>query len=61
MASIRRRSDLRKRLTADAALHQARAPSGALSRKLLAEIEHRAKFAEGKVRHPFFRSLRESL
>jgi bifunctional non-homologous end joining protein LigD len=29
--------------------------------KLLAEIEHRAKSAEGKVRHPFFRGLREDL
>jgi bifunctional non-homologous end joining protein LigD len=27
--------------------------------KLLAEIEYRAKSAEGKVRHPFFRGLRE--
>ena len=29
--------------------------------KLLAEIEFRAKSAEGKVRHPFFRGLREDL
>src|ERR1700757_1541674 len=29
--------------------------------KLLAEIEYRAKSAEGKVRHPFFRGLREGL
>jgi bifunctional non-homologous end joining protein LigD len=29
--------------------------------KLLAEIESRAKSAEGKVRHPFFRGLREDL
>ncbi len=29
--------------------------------KLLAEIEYRAKSAEGKVRHPFFRGLREDL
>jgi bifunctional non-homologous end joining protein LigD len=28
---------------------------------LLAEIEYRAKSAEGKVRHPFFRGLREDL
>jgi bifunctional non-homologous end joining protein LigD len=28
---------------------------------LLAEIEYRAKSAEGKVRHPFFTSLREDL
>ncbi|TAI59715.1 DNA ligase, partial [Bradyrhizobium sp. Leo170] len=27
----------------------------------LAEIEYRAKSAEGKVRHPFFRGLREDL
>jgi bifunctional non-homologous end joining protein LigD len=29
--------------------------------ELLAEIEYRAKSAEGKVRHPFFKSLREDL
>jgi bifunctional non-homologous end joining protein LigD len=29
--------------------------------KLLAEIEYRAKSAEGKVRHPLFRGLREDL
>jgi bifunctional non-homologous end joining protein LigD len=29
--------------------------------KLLAEIEYRAKSAEGKVRHPFFGGLREDL
>ena len=28
---------------------------------LLAEIEYRAKSAEGKVRHPFFKGLREDL
>ena len=27
----------------------------------LAEIEYRAKSAEGKVRHPFFKGLREGL
>lgn len=27
--------------------------------RLLAEIEHRAKSAEGKFRHPFFKGLRE--
>ena len=32
-----------------------------LSPKLLAEIEYRAKSAEGKVRHPFFKGLREDL
>jgi bifunctional non-homologous end joining protein LigD len=29
--------------------------------ELLAEIEYRAKSAKGKVRHPFFRGLREDL
>jgi bifunctional non-homologous end joining protein LigD len=29
--------------------------------ELLAEIEYRAKSAEGKVRHPFFKGLREDL
>ncbi|MEY9400161.1 ATP-dependent DNA ligase [Bradyrhizobium japonicum] len=29
--------------------------------KLLAEIEYRAKSTEGKVRHPFFKGLREDL
>lgn len=29
--------------------------------RLLAEIEYRAKSAEGKVRHPFFKGLREDL
>ena len=29
--------------------------------ELLAEIEYLAKSAEGKVRHPFFRGLREDL
>ena len=29
--------------------------------ELLAEIEYRAKSAAGKVRHPFFRGLREDL
>jgi bifunctional non-homologous end joining protein LigD len=28
---------------------------------LLAEIEYRAKSAEGKLRHPFFKGLREDL
>jgi bifunctional non-homologous end joining protein LigD len=28
---------------------------------LLAEIEYRAKSAEGRVRHPFFKGLREDL
>jgi ATP-dependent DNA ligase len=29
--------------------------------ELLAEIEYRAKSTEGKVRHPFFKGLREDL
>jgi ATP-dependent DNA ligase len=29
--------------------------------KLLAEIEYRAKSAEGRVRHPLFKGLREDL
>jgi bifunctional non-homologous end joining protein LigD len=29
--------------------------------KMLAEIEYRAKSAEGKVRHPFFKGLREDI
>jgi bifunctional non-homologous end joining protein LigD len=29
--------------------------------KLLAEIEYRAKSAEGKVRHPFFKAVRKDL
>jgi bifunctional non-homologous end joining protein LigD len=29
--------------------------------KLFAEIEYRAKSAAGKVRHPFFKGLREDL
>jgi bifunctional non-homologous end joining protein LigD len=29
--------------------------------KLLAEVEYRAKSAEGRVRHPFFKGLREDL
>jgi bifunctional non-homologous end joining protein LigD len=29
--------------------------------ELLAEIEYRAKSAEGKVRHPFFKGIREDM
>lgn len=29
--------------------------------ELLAEIEYRAKSAEGKLRHPFFKDIREDL
>ncbi len=28
---------------------------------ILAEVEHRTKSAEGKVRHPFFKGIREDL
>jgi hypothetical protein len=28
---------------------------------LLAEVEYRAKSAEGKLRHPFFKGIREDL
>lgn len=37
------------------------AHKGILVEPKLAEIEYRAKSAEGKVRHPFFRGLREDL
>jgi ATP-dependent DNA ligase len=36
-------------------------PSSVAVPELLAEIEYRAKSAEGKVRHPFFKGLREDL
>jgi bifunctional non-homologous end joining protein LigD len=29
--------------------------------QLLAEIEYRAKSAEGKVRHPFYKGIREDV
>jgi len=32
-----------------------------LRASLLAEIEYRAKSAEGKLRHPFFKGIREDL
>jgi bifunctional non-homologous end joining protein LigD len=32
-----------------------------VERELLVEIEYRAKSAEGKVRHPFFKGIREDL
>jgi bifunctional non-homologous end joining protein LigD len=39
-------------------LHQEDRAQGHLG---LAEIEHRTKSAEGRVRHPFFRGIREDL
>ena len=46
----------------DAALRQEdRAPGNLGRAALLAEIEYRAKSAEGKVRHPFFKGIREDL
>jgi bifunctional non-homologous end joining protein LigD len=36
-------------------------PSNLGRAQLLAEIEYRAKSAEGKVRHPFFKGPRENL
>jgi bifunctional non-homologous end joining protein LigD len=35
--------------------------SSGVEPQLLAEIEYRAKSAEGKVLHPFFKGLREDL
>ena len=35
--------------------------AGAAKAALLAEVEYRAKSAEGKVRHPFFKGIREDL
>ena len=46
----------------DAALREADRPPGRLVEpKLLAEIEYRAKSAEGKVRPRLFKGLREDL
>jgi ATP-dependent DNA ligase len=46
----------------DAALQQEdRALWHLVEPSLLAEIEYRAKSAEGKVRHPFFKGIREDL
>jgi bifunctional non-homologous end joining protein LigD len=58
--------DLKKRLTPLVRRTQAFAKRIAhkgiwVEPKLMAEIEYRAKSAEGKVRHPFFRGLREDL
>ena len=59
-------ADLRKRLTS--LIRKTGPYSKRVARKgiwvepeLLAEIEYRAKSAEGKVRHPFFRGVREDL
>jgi bifunctional non-homologous end joining protein LigD len=59
-------ADLRKRLTPLIRKTQPHARKIAhkafwVEPELLAEIEYRAKSAEGKVRHPFFRGLREDL
>jgi bifunctional non-homologous end joining protein LigD len=60
-------ADLRKRLTPLVQRTQAfgrkiKKPSAVWVRpKLLAEIEYRAKSAEGKLRHPFFKGIREDL
>jgi bifunctional non-homologous end joining protein LigD len=59
-------ADLKKRLTPLVRKTQAFAKRVAhkgiwVEPKLLAEIEYRAKSADGKVRHPFFRGLREDL
>ena len=57
-------ADLRKRLTP--LIRKTQPYSKRIAHKgisvepeLLAEIEYRAKSAEGKVRHPFFRGVRE--
>jgi bifunctional non-homologous end joining protein LigD len=59
-------ADLRKRLTP--LIRKTQPYSKRIAHKgiwvepqLLAEIEYRAKSAEGKVRHPFFRGVREDL
>src|SRR5712675_1564137 len=59
-------ADLRKRLTPLIRRTQPYAKKIAhkgiwVEPELLAEIEYRAKSAEGKVRHPFFKGLREDL
>jgi hypothetical protein len=59
-------ADLRKRLTPLIRKTQPYAKKIAhrgiwVEPSLFAEIEYRAKSAEGKVRHPFFKGLREDL
>jgi bifunctional non-homologous end joining protein LigD len=59
-------ADLRKRLTPLIRKTQPYAKKIAhkafwVEPELLAEIEYRAKSAEGKVRHPFFKGLREDM
>lgn len=55
-------ADLRRRLEPLVRKTQAFAHKGIwVEPKLLAEVEYRAKSAEGKVRHPFFKGLREDL
>jgi ATP-dependent DNA ligase len=51
-----------RNILAVAALQQAdRVSRHLVEPDLLAEIEYRAKSAEGKLRHPFFKGLREDL
>ena len=59
-------ADLRKRLTP--LIRKTQPYSKRIAHKgiwvepeLLAEIEYRAKSAEGKVRHPFFKGVREDI
>ena len=42
-------------------LHEVAHPGIWVEPSLLAEIEYRAKSAEGKVRHPFFKGIRGDL
>jgi ATP-dependent DNA ligase len=42
-------------------LKKSRTAAYGVEPSLMAEIEYRAKSAEGKVRHPFFKGLREDL
>jgi bifunctional non-homologous end joining protein LigD len=62
----RRRPILRKRL--EPLIRKTQPYTKRIARKgtwveprLLAEIEYRAKSAKGKIRHPFFKGLREDL
>jgi hypothetical protein len=51
---------LSKRLTPPICKTQPYAKKDRVEPELLAEVEYRAKSAEGKVRHPFLRGLRET-
>jgi ATP-dependent DNA ligase len=56
------RKSLLKKLIVDTDVHQKIAHKGIWAEpSLLAEIEYRAKSAKGKVRHPFFKGLREDI